>query len=58
VSAGSSLRCWCLDEDTAAVHDGSGWMVTGRGGALLSVGPQLRSLGHEDLPPLPASVLM
>jgi cyanophycinase-like exopeptidase len=47
-----------LDEATAAVHDGSGWMVTGQGGALVTVGPQLRPLDHEDLPPLPASVLM
>jgi dipeptidase E len=46
-----------LDDDTAAVHDGSGWMVTGHGGALLSARAQLRPLGHEDLPPLPASAL-
>jgi cyanophycinase len=40
-----------LDEDTAAVHSDGGWMVTGRGGVLLSSGRHLRPLAHDDLLP-------
>jgi cyanophycinase len=40
-----------LDEDTAAVHGGGGWMVTGRGGVLLSSGRHLRPLAHDDVSP-------
>ncbi len=40
-----------LDEDTAAVHSGGGWMVTGRGSVLLSSKRHLRSLAHDDLLP-------
>jgi len=40
-----------LDEDTAAVHAGSGWMVAGRGGVLLGCARELRPLAHDDLPP-------
>jgi cyanophycinase len=41
-----------LDEDTAAVHGGDGWMVAGRGGVLLGSGRDLRPLAHDDLSPL------
>jgi cyanophycinase-like exopeptidase len=41
-----------LDEDTAAVHAGSSWMVVGRGAVLLGPGAHLRSLEHSDLPPV------
>jgi cyanophycinase len=41
-----------LDEDTAAVHAGDGWMVAGRGRVLLGPGGHLRSLEHGDLPPV------
>jgi cyanophycinase len=41
-----------LDEDTAAVHAGAGWMVAGRGGVLLGRARELRPLEHDDLPPL------
>jgi cyanophycinase-like exopeptidase len=40
-----------LDEDTAAVHGGDGWMVTGRGGVLLGSGGRLWPLAHDGLPP-------
>jgi cyanophycinase len=41
-----------LDENTAAVHGGDGWMVAGRGGVLLGTGGHLRPLEHGDLPPV------
>jgi cyanophycinase len=47
-----------LDEDSAAVHGGSGWMVTGQGGAYVTVGPDLRPLGGEDVPPQPSPALV
>jgi cyanophycinase len=40
-----------LDEDTAAVHGGDGWMVTGRGGVLLGSGGHLRPPAYDGLPP-------
>jgi hypothetical protein len=41
-----------LEEDTAAVHGGNGWMVAGRGGVLLGSGRHLPPLAHDDLSPL------
>jgi cyanophycinase-like exopeptidase len=40
-----------LDEQTAAVHSDSGWMVTGRGAVLIGSAPPLRPLAKTDLPP-------
>lgn len=47
-----------LDEDSAAVHGGSGWMVTGQGGAYVTIGADLRPLGGEDVPPQPSPALV